>query len=152
MSDTRPARIPPFAKAMMQFQVFLLRRNLMGSLSNEVMVINVTGRKSGKKYATPIGYLMDGKSVIALTNDRNPSQWYHNALRATEVTLEIKGQNVRARVLPVTDPAERQRIFEIYRRERVANFPRLFGVPANTDESELQKALATRRFVRFQPL
>jgi deazaflavin-dependent oxidoreductase (nitroreductase family) len=141
---------------MMRFQAFLLRRNWMGSLGNEIMVINVTGRKSGKKYATPIGYLPDGDApdgaIIALTNNQNPSSWYHNALQAPEVTLEIKGKAVRAKAEKVTDPAERQRIFALYRRERTANFPRLFGIPAEASESELQAALEKRRFVRFRPI
>jgi deazaflavin-dependent oxidoreductase (nitroreductase family) len=137
---------------MMRFQAFMLRHNWMGKLGDEIMVINVTGRKSGKKYATPIGYLSDGDTIVALTNGQNPSNWYRNAVGAPEVTLEIKGKPQRAKAIPVTDPAERQRIFAIYRRERSANFARLFGVPAESSEAELQKALETRRFVRFRPL
>jgi deazaflavin-dependent oxidoreductase (nitroreductase family) len=152
MSETHPPQIPAFAKAMMRFQAFLLRHNWMGSLGNEIMVINVTGRKSGKKYATPIGYLPDGETIIALTNQQNPSNWYRNAIKTSEVTLEIKGKAVRAKAEPITDPAERQRIFALYRRERAANFNRLFGLPAESSEVELQKALETRRFVRFHPL
>jgi deazaflavin-dependent oxidoreductase (nitroreductase family) len=152
MSKSRPPQIPAFAKAMMQFQAFLLRRNWMGKMGEEIMVIHVTGRKSGKKYATPIGYLPDGEAILALTNGQNPSNWYRNALNAAEVTLEIKGRPVRATAEAVTDPAERQRIFALYRRERVANFARLFGIPADASEAELQKALETRRFVRFRPV
>jgi deazaflavin-dependent oxidoreductase (nitroreductase family) len=152
MAETRPPQVPAFAKAMMRFQAFLLRRNWMGKMGEEIMVINVTGRKSGKKYATPIGYLSDGDTIVALTNGQNPSNWYRNAVGAPDVMLEIKGQAVRAKAEPVTDPAERQRIFTLYRRERTTNFTRLFGIPAESSESELQKALETRRFVRFEPI
>lgn len=69
MTESTPStpRIPRFAKAAMAFQAFLLRRNWMGPMSDEIMVITTTGRKSGRSYTTPIGYLRDGASVIALT-------------------------------------------------------------------------------------
>lgn len=150
-------RMPAFARAMMQFQAFLLRRNWMGALGEEVMVITVTGRKTGRRYSTPIGYLPDSAvrgpdgraTIVALSGAEGASQWYRNILQNPEVTLEIKGRAVRARAVPVNDAAERQRLFALYQRERRANFPRLFGVSADAPAEVLEPALATRVFVRF---
>lgn len=141
-----------FAKAAMRFQAFLLRRNWMGAAGEQLMVINVTGRKSGKHYYTPIGYLRDGDSLIALTNADGASQWYFNVLAGPQVTLEIKGQPLRARGVPVTDEPERRRIFELYRQQRAANFSQYFGVPAEAPVETLEKALASRKFMRFHPI
>ena len=157
----RAPQVPAFAKAMMQFQAFLLRRNWMGKLGDEIMVLTVTGRKSGKTYSTPIGYLLDPEvktaagqlTIIALTGGAGgASNWYRNVLRTPEARLEIKGRALRARGTPVQDEGERRRIFALYRRERRANFPRLFGVSADAPEAELEQALATRVFIRFHPL
>lgn len=152
-TTTRPRRLPVMARAMMQFQAFLLRRNWMGPAGEQLMVITVVGRRTGRRYSTPIGYLRDGDSVIALTNgSEGGSQWYRNLLHTPEVVLEIKGQALRARGEPVRDEAERRRIFALYRRERAANFAQYFGVPASASEAAMEQALASRWFVRFHLL
>lgn len=134
----------------MRFQAFLLRRNWMGALGDEIMVITVAGRRTGKTYSTPIGYLRDGDNLIALTNAANPSNWYRNALHQSEVMLNIRGQDLRARAEPVRDEAERRRLFELYQRERARNFKFLFGLPVDAPAADLEAALATRTFIRFR--
>ena len=71
----------------MSFQVWLLRRGLMGSLADEIMVITVTGRKSGRQYSTPIGFLRDGETIIALSRGSN---WFKNAVATGTAQIEIK--------------------------------------------------------------
>lgn len=160
-NPARPRRVPAFARAAMQFQAFLLRRNWMGTLGNEIMVITVTGRKSGKRYSTPIGFLRDSAvktpagqdTFIALTGAGGEvSNWYRNVLQNPEVVLEIQGRALRARGEPIRAEAERRRIFALYQRERRANFPRLFGITADASADALDRALATRTFIRFYPL
>jgi len=135
----------------MQFMAFLLRHNWMGPAGNELLVITTTGRKSGKRYSTPIGYLRDGETIIALTNAA-PSNWYRNALSSGQALLEIKGQPLTARMEAVNDQAERERIFNLYKRARAKNFNRYFGVPVDAPEEILKQALATRIFVKFYPV
>jgi hypothetical protein len=38
------------------FMSWFLRSPLHGLLSNGMMLLTVTGRKTGKKYTTPVGY------------------------------------------------------------------------------------------------
>ncbi len=155
-----PRRLPALARALMRFQAFLLRRNWLGALGDELMVITVTGRKTGRRYSTPIGFLRDPEvrtaagqdTLIALTGGDGASNWYQNALHNPEVTLEIKGRALRARGEPVQAEAERRRIFALYQRERRATFRRLFGVAAAAPPEMLEQALATRDFMRFHPL
>jgi deazaflavin-dependent oxidoreductase (nitroreductase family) len=141
-----------FAKAAMRFQAFLLRRNWMGPAGEQLMVINVKGRKTGKPYYTPIGYLRDGDSLVALTNANGASQWYFNTLASPHVTLEIKGRPLRARGVPVADESERRRIFELYKQQRAANFSQYFGVSVDAPAETLEQALASRKFMRFHPV
>jgi deazaflavin-dependent oxidoreductase (nitroreductase family) len=133
----------------MQVQVWLLRHGLMGSLGDEIMVITVTGRKTGRQYSTPIGFLRDGETVIALSRGSN---WYRNAVATGKATIEIKKHKLDVRVEAVTDQAERERIFALYKRDRAKNFSRLFGVPVDAPAAELQQALAIRDFVKMTSL
>jgi deazaflavin-dependent oxidoreductase (nitroreductase family) len=142
-------RLPRFARAAMGVQVWMLRRGLMGSLSDEIMVITVTGRKTGRRYSTPIGYLRDGETIIALSRGSN---WYKNAVATGQAQVEIKKQKIDVRVEAVRDQAERECIFALYKRERARNFSRLFGVPVDASEAELKQALAIRDFVKMTPV
>ena len=133
----------------MSFQVWLLRRGLLGSLADEIMVITVIGRKSGRQYSTPIGFLRDGETIIALSRGSN---WFKNAVATGTAQIEIKSVTTKVSVTPVKDQTERERIFALYRQQRAGTFPRLFGVEANASEAELKQALATRDFVKLTPL
>ena len=134
------------AKFAMGVQMFLLRRGWMGKMDEFVMIITTTGRKSGKQFTTPIAYQRDGEHIIAV-NPGN-SNWFHNVDANGSAVLEIQRQ-----VLPVTgavvrDEQERQRIFNLY-RQNPATFERLFKVPANAAETELQQAMAKWQCVKF---
>jgi deazaflavin-dependent oxidoreductase (nitroreductase family) len=142
-------KLPRAAKAAMSFQVWLLRRGWLGSLGNEIMVITVTGRKTGRQYSTPIGFLRDGETIVALSRGSN---WYKNAVATGQATIEIKQHKMDVRVAAVNDQAERERIFALYQRDRRKNFSRLFGVPVDAPAAELQQALAIRDFVKMTPI
>jgi deazaflavin-dependent oxidoreductase (nitroreductase family) len=146
---TAAPKLPRIAKSAMSFQVWLLRHGLMGSLADEIMVITVTGRKTGRQYCTPIGFLRDGETIIALSRGSN---WYKNAVATGRAQIEIKQQKSTVRVEAVTDLAERERIFVLYQRDRARNFSRLFGVPVDAPPAELAQALAMRDFVKMTPV
>jgi deazaflavin-dependent oxidoreductase (nitroreductase family) len=147
--QTTAPQLPKMAKAAMSVQVWLLRRGLMGSLGNEIMVITVSGRKTGRQYSTPIGYLRDGETIIALSRGSN---WFKNAVATEQAQVEIKKQKIKVHVEAVKDQAERERVFELYKHERAKNFSRLFGVPVDAPEADLKTALATRDFVKMTPV
>jgi deazaflavin-dependent oxidoreductase (nitroreductase family) len=112
------------------------------------MVITTTGRKSGKKHSITIGYLRDGDDIIALTGE-NPSNWFRNVLANGTATLEIKKEKLDVRGELITDEAERQRIFAMYRKDE-KYFKSNFGLELTASEEELQSALAKRMFIRFK--
>lgn len=63
-----------------------LRSPLHGLLSDGVLLITFTGRKSSKQYTTPINYLGDG-DMIDLTTD---SPWWKNLRSGVPLTLRIR--------------------------------------------------------------
>ncbi len=145
------ARNNPFiARQLFRLQVFLLRHNLAKRLGTIAMVITTTGRKSGKKRSTPIGYLRDGDSVLAFTYPHH--HWYKNLRAKPEALLTIQGRKIPARVELVDDEADRRRVIETYRRERPDTFPRMFRVTADAPLDQIIEAAKIRVFVRFWPI
>jgi len=144
---TQPRKVSARAKFALGIMAFLLRHGWMGAAGNGIMVITTTGRKSGRKHSTPIGYMRDGDDILTLTGD-NPSNWIRNVLANGEATLEIKKEKFNMRGELVTDESERQRIFNIY-KQNTKYFKANFGVELDSPESELQAALKKKIFMRF---
>ena len=148
-SERRP--VSSFAKLAFKAQIFLLRRNWMGPAGNFIMIITTTGRKSGKRFTTPIGYLRDGDTVLSF-NVGGGSNWYKNVAQNPLVTLEIKKKTYQMRAAYVMDTQEIRQILELYKREQASMLPRFFGIPADASGDDLMKAADKAKFVRFQPV
>ena len=60
-------------------------------LSNSVMLITFTGRKTGRHYTTPVRYIKDGETVRCFSSDVN--RWWKNLRGGGEVVLRIRGRD-----------------------------------------------------------
>jgi deazaflavin-dependent oxidoreductase (nitroreductase family) len=75
------------------FVAFFLRTPLHIFLGN-IMLITVTGCKTGKKYSTPVGFYRENDSLWILTSrDRT---WWRNVTNGSKVSLLLKGKLVDA--------------------------------------------------------
>ena len=87
------------------------------------LLLEHTGRKSGKAFTTPLLYLEDGKDLVVVASQgglpKNP-QWYLNLLAAPDTTVRIAREGRR----PV-------RAREAVGDERAALWPRLVEVYAD---------------------
>lgn len=73
---------------------WILRSPLHGLLSNGMMLIIITGRKTGRKYTTPVGYYEEGGFLWVITSrDRT---WWKNLQGGAAVELLLKRQPVQA--------------------------------------------------------
>ncbi len=83
------------------FMSWVLRSPFHGMLSNGMMLITVTGRKTGKKYTTPVGFFREGDELWILTSrDRT---WWRNLRDGAEVDLLLKREPVTAFAEPELD-------------------------------------------------
>ena len=74
------------------FMAWVLRSPFHGMLSNGMMLITVTGRKTGKTYTTPVGYYEeDGDLWILTSRDRS---WWRNLQGGASVKLLLKRKPV----------------------------------------------------------
>ncbi len=80
----------------------LLRSPLHGLISGSLMLLTMTGRKSGRRITTPVSYLPDGAGRLILFTF---SSWWPNLQGGAPVTLRIQGRDVRALATPDSDPA-----------------------------------------------
>jgi len=83
--------------------IWLLRSPLHGLVSQGMLLITVTGRKSGKTYTTPVEYRQENQCVTIIS--RQGRTWWKNVVEAAPVTLLLRGQEVsgQARVLSLND-------------------------------------------------
>jgi hypothetical protein len=99
-------KIPLFVLRLANpFVAMLLRSPLHGLMSADVMLLTVTGRRSGRRYSMPVSYLRDGDRVRCFTG-REMTLW-RNLRGGAEVTLQIAGVERRGRAEAVADDAER---------------------------------------------
>ena len=73
------------------FVKFFLRTPLY-LFMGDTMLITVTGRKTGKKYTTPVGFYRDGNILWVLSSrDRT---WWRNLQKGANVEMRIRGKDV----------------------------------------------------------
>jgi deazaflavin-dependent oxidoreductase (nitroreductase family) len=83
------------------FMAWVLRSPFHGMLSNGMMLITITGRKTGQKYTTPVGYYEDDGYLWVITSrDRT---WWKNLFCEAEVGLLLKRKSVKAFAIPVLE-------------------------------------------------
>jgi deazaflavin-dependent oxidoreductase (nitroreductase family) len=76
------------------FMAWVLRSPFHGILSNGMMLITISGRKTGRKYTTPVGYFEEDNHLWVLTS-RN-RMWWRNLRDGGPVSLLLKRRPVDA--------------------------------------------------------
>lgn len=132
----------------------LLRSPLHLFLSGSLMLITFTGRKSGRRFTTPVRYVRRGDTVRCFTASEN--KWWRNLQGGAEVTLRIRGRDLPFQATAIhDDPAKVRAGLEDYLRE----FPqdaayhdiRLVG-RRTLDPADLERAAKTAVMVEARPL
>lgn len=88
--------MPPWLNRTMSW---VLRSPLHRIISGSVMLITFTGRRSGKRYTTPISYSRQGEQIIAFTH----SPWWKNLRDGASVTLRLQGRDQQGYAQAIAD-------------------------------------------------
>ena len=79
-----------------------------------VLLLTMTGARSGRTLTTPLVYTTDGKRLVVIASfagaPTHPA-WYHNLLAHPEATVEVGSERLRVKAT-VTAGEERQRLFD----------------------------------------
>jgi len=78
---------------------WLLSSPLHFFVSNNMMLITYRGRKSGKKYSTPVNYFpaRDEQGEYLATTSLAERTWWRNLRGGAPVTVRVKGQDLKAK-------------------------------------------------------
>ncbi|SNR91743.1 protein of unknown function [Geodermatophilus saharensis] len=80
-----------------------------GVARDQLLVLHLTGRRTGRRHDLPVGYhVVDGVPTVFTT-----SGWRHNCAGGADVEVTFRGKRRPARATPVTDPPG---VAALYRR------------------------------------
>ena len=79
------------------------------------LILQTTGRKSGKPHTTPIWYVVDGGKVLVQSGKEGKTDWYRNVQKTPTVTLKADRYSFRARGRTLTDPKDVERVHALFR-------------------------------------
>ena len=106
----------------------VLRSRFHWLLSRGLTLITVTGRRSGRRYTIPVGYLETVDAVVVLVGDAPSKTWWRNYIDPGPIEVTLRGvpRSGRAVVVPPGSEPFRRTAEEAFRRSRI--IPRLFGI------------------------
>lgn len=96
----KPRRPPVLLfKVLNPIMRVLLRSPMKGLVSDRLMLMKVTGRKTGRRYSIPVGYARVGDTLYSGTEGR----WARNLREGAPVEVLLKGERRRASAELITD-------------------------------------------------
>jgi F420H(2)-dependent quinone reductase len=116
-SSTRPAGQRPLGRRIQQrvFRVVNVpMRAMLGlkfatPLSGRLMLVFLTGRRTGKSYRQPVSYVRDGDVLLT----PGGGNWKLNLTNGQPVRIRLRGRDVLARPEIISDPGEAERLLGI---------------------------------------
>lgn len=76
--------------------VRLLRSPLHRVIGGGLLLITVTGRRSGRRYTIPVGYQRDGDVLHVLVSKARRKQWWRNFRAPAALEVELRGERFAA--------------------------------------------------------
>jgi len=129
--------------------IWLLKSPLHGMISKGVMLVSVTGCKSGRTITTPTNFLRDGNTLWVISwRERT---WWRNLRGGADVRVLLAGKSMEGRGQVIEEQkAVAQGLFEYYSKvPLVAKYVQIgldtVGKPVDADcESAAQKMVVVR--------
>jgi deazaflavin-dependent oxidoreductase (nitroreductase family) len=75
---------------------WLLRSPLHRLVGGGLLLLTVTGRRSGRRYTIPVGYQRDGDVLHVLVSKARRKQWWRNFREPAPVEVELRGERWQA--------------------------------------------------------
>ena len=127
----------------------LLKSPIHSVVSNQIMILTFTGRKTGKSYSTPISYCQEDETVYSFTH----ADWWKNLVGGVQVRLLIRGQKYIGTAIPISEDREKM-IFGLSKLlSAVPNDARYYDVTidreGNLDRSDLELAVESSTMIEI---
>ena len=128
----------------------ILNSPLHGLMSKRLMVLSFTGRKSGRRFSTPVGYVREGDKVFVFTH----SAWRHNFLNPAQVSMRIQGKDMPGKAVLVTDPEQIRHMVQALSAANGAEMAQRMGFwvenSAAASPEEIRKATTGTYFIEIK--
>ena len=134
-SNSAPTKRPggvsrSMLRAGLAIHSFLYRRGVARKMGQmQTVLLTTTGRKTGKPHTVPLGAVREGDGWVVIASnagaDLDPS-WWLNMVANPDVTVQVNDQVIKVRMQEITDPADRQRIWNtvVSTAKGYANYPK----------------------------
>jgi len=80
---------------------WLLRSPMHRLLDWGLMLVTVTGRRSGRVYTIPVGYQRDGDALVVLVSKPSRKQWWRNYRDRRPIGVWLRGRAMRGHAVVV---------------------------------------------------
>ena len=102
----------------------LLRSPLHGAVSKRLMLLTMTGRKSGKQYRIPVGYTQVAETLYFGTN----GLWKNNLRGGAPVRVRLRGKDCAARAYVIADQEGMERSYALWLPQS-PQYAQVIGMP-----------------------
>ncbi len=114
----------------MDFVKFFVRLNALvfkttgGRLGSQmgkqaVLLLNTTGRKSGKAYTTPLSFFRDGADYLVVASNWGKEEhpnWFLNLQQQPQATIQVKDHTIPVQARPAGDQ-DYERLWNLVTRQ-----------------------------------
>lgn len=149
-SSAPPAYLRLLVRALTPLVKTVLRTPAHGCISDTMMILTVTGRRTGRNYEIPLSYVADGAVVTCITGIDNA--WWKNLRGGADVTVLLQRRRFGGYAEASTGVANIAVIESfLAARPRDARFHFVRrGVDGQFDADDLAQAAQTRVVIRVQ--
>jgi hypothetical protein len=124
----------------------VLRSPLHGLLSGSLMILIFEGRKSGKRYQIPVGYMEEGGKLYLFSH----AAWAKNFRDGAPVGVRLRGELRRGTARLTTDPALIRRMINRMIAERGEGMAERMGFVGRSEDGTAQLGVpATTSFIEI---
>ncbi len=131
----------------------LLRSPLHWLLSPGLMLVTVTGRRTGRRYTFPVGYQRDAEVAWVMVSEARRKTWWRNLREPSPVELRLRGRLRRAQAAVVSPGSDEFRERAEQTLRRMPWLGRVFGIDydrrAGLDQAQRKRLEEEIAIVRF---
>lgn len=108
-------------------------------LSRRLMLLSLTGRRTGRAYRQPVSYVVEGENLLT----PGGGKWKMNLREGEPITIRLRGRDVLASPELVRDPDEVERLLRrmMSANPRLASFVPFIGKNGRIDRDKLEAAI-----------
>lgn len=147
-TNSETANRPPIPKiayvVINPLMKLILRSPFHGKVSGNLMLLTFTGRKTGKQYTVPVGYVEMEGGLMVFTE----SNWWRNFQGGAAVRLRYKGRDVTGKAAIVEDADQIGRFIQMMVQKRGPQMAERMGFSA--EPGQPPKGTQGRKFIRIE--